>query len=200
MTIIRHLLVAVWALGMVPLTAHADDATHPGTPSDYAGLQARTIKSLSEQDIDDILHGKAWGLALPAELNGLPGPAHLLELKEDLGLSENQISRIESIYENMRKDAIEAGKNFIAAELALSRYFEKEDLNDIDMQRLLNDAAMARARLRYVHLSRHMMTPALLTPDQVRRYAVLRGYSDDPCDRVPEGHSEKSWRRHNRCR
>jgi hypothetical protein len=36
------------------------------------------------------------GLALPAELNGYPGPIHVLELSDKLGLSAEQKSRIEA--------------------------------------------------------------------------------------------------------
>ena len=53
--------------------------------SPYAGLEAREIKSLSEADIEELRRGGGWGLALPAELNGVPGPAHLLELRDEIG-------------------------------------------------------------------------------------------------------------------
>ena len=44
--------------------------------------------------IAELEAGSGWGLALPAELNGRPGPAHLLELKEALGLSPEQVAAI----------------------------------------------------------------------------------------------------------
>jgi hypothetical protein len=37
-------------------------------------------------------------LAKAAELNGVPGPAHLLEMKEKIDLSAEQIRVIEDIY------------------------------------------------------------------------------------------------------
>ena len=58
--------------------------------SPYAGMQTRTIKALSEQQIADLKAGRGMGLALPAELNGYPGPAHVLELSDQLGLSPEQ--------------------------------------------------------------------------------------------------------------
>ena len=45
--------------------------------SAYAGQQSRAIKSLSEQDVDDLLAGRGAGFAKAAELNGYPGPAHV---------------------------------------------------------------------------------------------------------------------------
>ena len=62
--------------------------------SPYAGEEARVIKSLWAKDIDDLLNGRGWGLAKPAELNGVPGPVHLLELKSEIGLSSEQVSAI----------------------------------------------------------------------------------------------------------
>ena len=38
------------------------------------------IKSLSQDDQSALLAGRGMGLARPAELNGYPGPAHVLEL------------------------------------------------------------------------------------------------------------------------
>ena len=55
--------------------------------SPYAGMQTRSIKALSEQQIADLKAGRGMGLALPAELNGYPGPVHVLELSDQLGLS-----------------------------------------------------------------------------------------------------------------
>ena len=62
-----------------PLPAQAQGS--PTHPLPYAGLEARAIKSLSAADVQELRRGGGWGLALPAELNGVPGPAHLLELK-----------------------------------------------------------------------------------------------------------------------
>ena len=68
------------------LPAVADEGAHgrhgaPALASPYAGQESRRIKSLSEQDIAELRAGRGWGLAKAAELNGMPGPAHLLELR-----------------------------------------------------------------------------------------------------------------------
>jgi hypothetical protein len=54
----------------------------------YAGLQARSIKALSAEQIADLKAGRGMSLALAAELNGYPGPRHVLELGEQLSLTE----------------------------------------------------------------------------------------------------------------
>jgi hypothetical protein len=175
-----------------------DHSAHHTSP--YAGFEKRKIKSLSEQDITELQRGGGWGFALPAELNGLPGPAHVLEHKDDLGLSMEQIVAVQAIYDEMKQEAIDGGERFIEAEAALSRAFESEDLSEVDLRSRIEAAEKARADLRYVHLSRHLSTTKLMTEDQIRQYMMSRGYVEDPCTGVPEGHSAEMWRKHNGCK
>src|SRR5262247_2210822 len=67
----------------------------------YAGLETRTIKALSDQQIADLRAGRGMSLALAAELNGFPGPAHVLELAEQLALSEQQRSKVQDLFAAM---------------------------------------------------------------------------------------------------
>lgn len=172
-----------------------DDSNH----SSYAGEQAREIVSLSDEDLFELAEGGGWGLARAAELNGVPGPAHLLELADEIGLNADQRSAIETIRDQMRADAIAAGERFVAAERALDDAFTESIPDAVTLERLVRDAGTARAELRLVHLSAHLRTTPLLKAEQVERYRVLRGYADDPCEAVPEGHDPEMWRRHNGC-
>jgi hypothetical protein len=63
----------------------------------YAGLQNRSIKSLSDQQIADLNAGRGMGLALAAELNGYPDPRHAIELANQLNLSPEQITKLKAI-------------------------------------------------------------------------------------------------------
>ncbi|KIT17130.1 Spy/CpxP family protein refolding chaperone [Jannaschia aquimarina] len=168
-------------------------------PSPYAGEQAREIASLSADDLAELARGDGWGLARAAELNGVPGPAHLLELADEIGLDAGQRSAIAAIRDSMRKDAVAAGERFVAAERALDRAFEQTGPDRAELARLVQEAGDARAALRLVHLSAHLGTAPLLTQAQIDLYAVLRGYAEDPCETVPEGHDVEMWRRHNGC-
>jgi hypothetical protein len=40
--------------------------------SPYQGMQGRTVKALSEQQVVDLNEGRGMGMALAAELNGYP--------------------------------------------------------------------------------------------------------------------------------
>ena len=57
------------------------------TTSPYAGQEQRAIKALSDEEIRDLLDARGMGLAKAAELNSYPGPLHVLQLANELGLS-----------------------------------------------------------------------------------------------------------------
>ncbi len=184
----RNFLSALCLCVFVP--DHGLSAQHSNTPGHdepYAGFEGREINSLSADDIPELEQGGGRGLALPAEL------------KDELELSEAQVAVIQAIYDEMRSEAIQVGARFIAAEAALSAAFAEDGLDGASLQALIDAAAKARADLRFVHLSRHLATPALLTELQIAQYNKLRGYANDPCQTVPDGHDPELWRKHNGC-
>ncbi len=142
----------------------------------YAGQQSRAISSFSEADIASIEAGEGWGLALPAELNGWPGPAHVLELASALELDPTQTERVEALFAAMKTDAQAAGARLLDAERALDAAFKSGEIDAARLKTLLEEAAAARGVLREVHLSAHLETTPLLTPHQRMIYARMRGY------------------------
>src|SRR3954462_9789448 len=87
--------------------------------SPYAGMQTRSIKALSDQQIDDLKSGRGMGLALAAELNGYPGPSHVLELGDKLGLTSDQRARVQTLFNDMKAEAVPLGEKLIAQEADL---------------------------------------------------------------------------------
>ncbi len=190
------LLVALTVV--MPFSAVAQHSHGGHTP--YAGMQSRAIKSLSENDIQELRRGGGWGLALSAELNGMPGPAHLLELKDQIPLTQDQVAKTEALFQDMRKAAIPAGERLIAAETAIEAAFAKGSVDEAVLRRLLAEAEAARTELRFVHLSQHDKTVQFLKPEQINRYNMLRGYAEDPCKNIPAGHHPEMYRRHMGCK
>lgn len=75
------------ALAITASPALADKSHHKhDRASPYAGQQVRDIKTLSRDDIEELSRGGGWGLANAAELNGMPGPTHALDVARDLSL------------------------------------------------------------------------------------------------------------------
>jgi Spy/CpxP family protein refolding chaperone len=163
-------------------------------------MQSRAIKSLSDSDIRELRRGGGWGLALSAELNGMPGPAHLLELKDQIPLTHEQVSKTQALFDDMRKAAIPAGERLIVAEAALEAAFAKGSVDEAALRLLLTEAESARTELRFIHLSQHYKTVQFLKPEQIKRYNMLRGYAEDPCKSIPAGHNPEMYRRHMGCK
>jgi hypothetical protein len=194
----RHAAAFLAIAMLMPAPAIAD--TGHGHDAPYAGQQKRQIKSLSAQDVDDLLAGRGWGLARAAELNGLPGPAHLLELKDEIGLNEDQVRRIETLFADMNRRARELGRRLVDLEKRLDQGFAQRRFDDAALQTALRDIASVRGELRYVHLATHLKTPPILTERQITAYNRLRGYTDDdPCASPPGGHDAAMWRKHHGC-
>ena len=161
--------ILFWCLAMSSEAAES-------VPSPYAGEESRTVKSLSAEDVAELRRGGGWGLAKAAELNGMPGPFHLLELKDEIPLTREQVAAITAIHERMREAAIAEGTHFVAAERALDDAFRDGTVTEESLREMLAAIASSRARLRFVHLSAHLEMPALLTHEQIARYDALRGY------------------------
>src|SRR5215813_11651285 len=69
----------------------------------YAGQEFREIKTLSPQEISDYLSAKGMGLAKAAELNGYPGPAHVLKLATQFLLTATQRARPKNLLRECRR-------------------------------------------------------------------------------------------------
>ncbi|VAW19135.1 hypothetical protein MNBD_ALPHA09-577 [hydrothermal vent metagenome] len=177
--------LAIFVLGV---SAQADEAKHSHT-SEYAGEEKRSIKGLSSDDIAELRRGGGWGLAKTAELNGVPGPAHLLEMKNQIPLSDDQILAIDEIYKQMKTQAILQGERLIALEGELERLFRSGSVTQDGLRSSLNRIAEARTQLRFTHLATHLKTSDILTRAQIGKYNELRGYSNPSLHAdVPAGH------------
>jgi Spy/CpxP family protein refolding chaperone len=163
------------AAAIVAATSHAVAQTPPSQP--YAGMQARSVKALSDDQVADLRAGRGMGLALAAELNGYPGPSHLLELADDLKLTDQQRAGIRTLFETMKAESIPLGRELLAREAELDRQFADRSITQDRLAAAIAAIGEAQSRLRATHLKYHLLTPAILNEGQVRRYAELRGYA-----------------------
>ena len=142
----------------------------------YAGMQDRPVKALSEQQVADLRAGKGMTLALPAELNGYPGPMHALELAEPLQMSPAQRARTQDLFAQMQREARALGEEVIAAETALDALFREKRATAEAVTAATAQAAQAQGRLRQTHLRYHLAMMDVLSAEQVAAYGKLRGY------------------------
>ncbi|MEL6677997.1 MAG: Spy/CpxP family protein refolding chaperone [Pseudomonadota bacterium] len=168
---IRFLTTCAAALTMLGTSAMAETATP------YAGQETREIARLSPQDVEDLLAGRGWGFAKSAELNGYPGPAHVLELAEALDLTTAQRGQVQAIFDRMNAEARRLGAALIDREAALDAAFESGEIDAATLAALTAAAGEVEAELRAVHLAAHLDTTPLLSRHQIMTYSRLRGYA-----------------------
>jgi hypothetical protein len=162
-------------LGMilpVELLAEAGRAHAP-----YAGWQDREIKALSAEQVDDLRNGRGMGLALAAELNGYPGPRHVLDLAGELGLTTEQRAQAQRLLDEMQAQAIVLGEQLIAAEATLEGMFSEGAAAAASVQAAAIEIGRLQGVLRAHHLRYHLAMRDLLSPHQLMRYQQLRGYA-----------------------
>ena len=148
--------------------------------SPYAGMQTRTIKALSDQQIGDLKAGRGMGLALPAELNGYPGPVHVLELADQLRLSAEQKARIKDLFDSMKAEAVPLGAKLLEQEAALDQQFANHSVTAESLKATTAQIGVTQAELRNTHLKYHLQTAAILSAEQMQHYSMLRGYGSEP--------------------
>ncbi len=171
-----HRLALSAALIICILGSPLRAADRPAAP--YAGQQTRTIKALSAEEIAALREGEGMGMAKAAELNGYPGPNHVLRLATQLGLSQSQQEQVKAVFDRMGAEAKRLGAELIAREQALDQLFAKGDVTPDRLTAVTAAIGELQGRLRSVHLAAHLATRILLSPDEIARYEQLRGYGD----------------------
>jgi hypothetical protein len=124
------------------------------------------------------MEGKGMGYAKAAELNGYPGPAHVLELGEELGLSAEQGAQTRAIFERMREKAKQLGAELVETEAALDKEFRARTITEATLSTHLERIGALHGKLRHAHLAAHLEQTRILTQHQISIYMRLRGYGE----------------------
>ena len=121
------------------------------TPSPYAGMTDRPIRALSTEQQADLLAGRGMGLALAAELNGWPGPAHVIELAGAMQLTPEQLAATQRLMAEMQAAASTLGARVIEEERALDTAFRDRSVTPSDLSARTARIAALQGEIRDVH-------------------------------------------------
>ncbi|MEX2582333.1 MAG: hypothetical protein WD766_03620, partial [Gemmatimonadota bacterium] len=113
-------IAAALVLSTAPLAGQQpihEPVPAPMPEQPYANLGAREIKALSPEEVEALRRGDGMGYALAAELNGHPGPRHVLELAVELALSADQHLRVERVFAAMQREARILGEQIVRKEV-----------------------------------------------------------------------------------
>lgn len=116
------------------------------------------------------------GYALPAELNGYPGPKHVLELADQLGLNASQEEATSVVRAEMLVEAKAVGAQLLQAYRDLDAAFRNQTINAERLEELTQHIGELEATLRAVHMGAHLRMMMIMTHAQILEYAELRGY------------------------
>lgn len=140
-------------------------------------MRAREFRNLQQ--------GRGMGMARVAEVNGYPGPMHVLEHAEALELTDGQIDRSRELMARVRTRAPELGNQIVEAEQRLEAMFAEGSVNAAEMDSLLLQIAELRAHLRSLHMTAHLDQAAVLTEAQIEKYKALRSARQAEGERRP---------------
>lgn len=171
------LLVIASALAVAASGAMAQSMEqHRHGSAPYAGQQSRAVKALSHDEIAGYEQGAGMGFAKAAELNGYPGPAHVLENAAELELTPAQREAMQSLLDRHKREVKALGAEVVRLERELDTRFAHRHVTPEVIDAKTAEIAAAQARVRASHLRTHLEATAILTPGQVARYNALRGY------------------------
>jgi Spy/CpxP family protein refolding chaperone len=137
-----------------------------------AVLAAQTKVSLPA-DRDGLTKGDAMGTALVAEKNLYPSPKKVLDFKDQLGLTKNQIQKITELIDITTVSASVKGSEIIEEEEGLDQLFGTGTMNDRTLRDKLNKIGKLRADYAFMHLQVYVKVKQILSPNQYERYKEL---------------------------
>lgn len=133
-------------------------------------------ESLSAGEVKQYLSGAGMGYAKAAELNSYPGPMHVLELADKLGLSAEQRAATRKLMDDHKVQARAIGAKLVQAERELDALFRGGRVDESALAQAVRTTAVLQGEYRLSHLEPHRRMRALLTKEQIARYDQLRGY------------------------
>ncbi|RFA25379.1 hypothetical protein CAI21_19285 [Alkalilimnicola ehrlichii] len=135
---------------------------------------SRALKALTPEEVEGFLAGQGMGFANVAELNGYPGPRHVLELAQELSLSDEQREMSKALFDAMRAETSRRGSELVAKEHELQQLFTSGQIDDVKLNAAVQEIARLRGVIRESHLRAHLRQAAILTEEQTARYMELR--------------------------
>ena len=157
-------------------------------PGPYAGDEKREIKALSPEELDAYRTGAGMGFAKAAELNHYPGPRHVLDLGNEIGLSAPQRKEAQRIYDAMHGQTVGLGERLVVSERDLDGLFAAARIDEASLARSVREIARLQGEIRLEHLKAHLAMKALLAPALVAKYDALRGYGSGSVEHDPSRH------------
>jgi hypothetical protein len=161
---------------------HAEDTAPPHGD--------QVIRGLTDREVSDLRQGTGMGRARAAELNGYPGPRHVLDLAQagQLALTPEQTRTAQLLFDGMAREARRLGDLILREERSLEAEFRSGRIGEADLRARALRIAALEGELRAVHLRAHVEMRAALSAPEIQQYNALRGYGAAPPRQHPPHH------------
>jgi hypothetical protein len=101
----------------------------------------------------------------------------VLDLAHEIGLSHEQRTRVQQIFDVMHAAVIPAGQRYLTAVRSLEEDFRAERLTEQTLPERVAEVHRLEGELAAAHLGAHLQTAQVPTTEQVAAYQRLRGYA-----------------------
>lgn len=115
-----------------------------------------------------------------AERHLYPAPQTALQIAESLELNEAQRAQLRQLQHDTEAEIAALGRRLATEERRLARAFAENNVEATRVDALTARISALDGRIRALRLRSHLAARDALTPDQLLRFASLRGYEPAP--------------------
>lgn len=120
----------------------------------------------------DMMKHMRYGIRM-AEQNLFSGRM-LLKMKDDIGLTPEQIGKIEKMQNAHQEDMIKVNADIKVLELKLQSLLKGDKINRTSMEKMIRDIAKMRTDLQVEHINYLLDLRDMLTPEQLTKIDELK--------------------------
>jgi hypothetical protein len=124
-------------------------------------------------DKNQLLNGDPAGQTLVAEKNSYPPPQKVILFKDQIGLTKDQLKKMNEMLTNLPVSATVKGQEIVEAEEELDKLFESGTINEKTLRVKLERIGKMRADMRFIHLQIYLMEKQILSVKQWERLKEL---------------------------
>ena len=115
-----------------------------------------------------------------AERNLYPAPQTALQIADSLDLNATQRAQLRQLQHDTEAEIAALGRRLATEERRLTRAFAENNVEATRIDALTARISALDGRIRALRLRSHLAAREALTPDQLLRFASLRGYEPAP--------------------
>ena len=171
---IKKFIVSALFLALLPLSAQQQQSG--GQQSGGSGMKCmkKDMKKGMKKGMKKKGMQGGHGAGHLAEMNGYPGPKHVLEFIEELDLSAEQVSQLRKLRTEVTVQSLELSDQIKDLRTKLKGVFAEKKATENGVRTIVSEISELQGRLDMVHLAAHLRAKGILSDEQTAKYYNLR--------------------------